>query len=99
MRKKTLAGWERAAARQDKIDEHKPFTLDQYIQPMDEVDEALFMRECEIVVPQYLSKTLLQVGEAEDYVFGVYHYRTYQIVGNKHYYLGVLPEFKDNDDG
>lgn len=68
--------------------------LNQYLQPMDEVDEELHLRCGEIVAPQYLSKNFLQMGDADFKEDGVYFYTTFATYNGKHYYLGILPEFQ-----
>lgn len=80
---KTFKQWEKSG-----ID------LDDFLQPMDEVDERLYLYAGEIVAPKYCSNSLIQMGEAHDKIHGIYHYMTFRNVGFKYYYLGILPEFK-----
>jgi hypothetical protein len=72
---------------------HSDLELDQYLQPMDEVDEELYLYCGEIVAPQYCSYYFLQMGEAEFEHKNVYYYSTFAHVGGRYYYLGKLPEF------
>lgn len=75
--------------------ENQDLDLDKYLKPMDEVDEELWMHCAEIVSPQYFSGHLLQMGEADDTIDGVYFYSSFITVENRrHFFLGSLPEFK-----
>jgi len=83
--KKTLKQWE--AKFPDK-------QLDEYLQPLDEVDEELRMHCGEIVAPQYCSREFLQMGEADYSKNDIYYYMTFATINDRHYYLGKLPEFQ-----
>lgn len=81
---KTKAQWE----------ETEDLELNQYLQPLDEVDEDLYLYMAGVVHPQYVSPKFLQVGEADDKINGVYFFTTFMRINDKRYYLGSLPEFK-----
>lgn len=82
-KKKTLKGWE-----------NTDVDIDQYLFPMDQVDEELYLHFGEVVAPQYSYGSFMQVGEASHKIHGVYYYMTFARYNNKYYYLGKLPEFK-----
>lgn len=68
--------------------------LSDYLQPGDEINEALFLHMGGVVSPQYCSRTFTQMGEASREENGVLFYMSSQVVGDKYLYLGILPEFK-----
>lgn len=80
---KTKKGWDKA-----NVD------FDEYVKPLDEVDEALYLRMTEIVAPQYCTHEFAQIGEPDFDKDGVYFYSTFSQINGRYYYLGVLPEFK-----
>ena len=67
--------------------------LSEFLAPCDEVDEDLYDYMAGVVYPQYLTRELYQVGEAEYKNEGVFHYATFRRVGEQYFYLGILPEF------
>lgn len=69
-------------------------TIDEYLQPGDEVDEEMYDHFASVVSPQYLTGGVLQVGEAQFSHKGRNYYRTFNIVDGRHRYLGILPPFK-----
>jgi hypothetical protein len=72
--------------------------LDEYLSPGDYIDKDLFYYISEIIPPAYLSKNLLQVVDPIKCENGVLFYMTIIITPDKKYlYLGVLPEFKQNN--
>ena len=68
--------------------------LDEYLQPMDEVDEELRNHCGGIVAPQFCSREFLQMGEADFEKNGIDYYMTFATINERHYYIGKLPEFK-----
>lgn len=88
MTKKTFKGWEKS-----NID------LDKYLNEPCEIDEELSLYIGEIVPPQYLDCGLTQGGDCQitdDSEDGglIGYYMTTSIVNDKHFYLGILPEFR-----
>lgn len=83
MKIKTLKNWEKSDQ-----------TLDQYIKPLDQIDEELYLYLGEIVPPQYSSERFVQLGEAEYELHDILHYMTATEINGQYFYLGVLPEFK-----
>jgi len=92
MAKKTLKGWEKS-----NVD------LDKYLTEPCEIDEALSLYIGEVVPPHYLgvNNGLTQGGdavkseEAEDCDDeDIYYYMTTLHISGKHFYLGILPEFR-----
>lgn len=65
-----------------------------FIEPMDEIDEELYLYYGEVVAPKYCANGLIQCGEAWKRQRHVYWYETFNKVNDKYYYIGVLPEFK-----
>lgn len=65
-----------------------------FISPLDEIDLEIYIHFAEIVAPQYCNNGLLQCGEAWDEKDGVYRFETFTTIGDRFYYIGVLPEFK-----
>ena len=84
MKKKTYKSWEKS-----EVD------LDKYLDEPCEIDEALDLYIGECVAPKYLSYGLTQGGDCvfEDDL-NTRYYMTTSVVNGKHFYLGVLPEFK-----
>jgi len=74
--------------------EDQELDLDEFLNPMDEVDEELYLHAGEIAPPQYLRGKFVQMCDADDTVNGVYHFMTFTNINNRFYYLGSLPEFK-----
>lgn len=68
--------------------------LDEYLQPLDQIDEELYNYLGEIVPAQYSSENFVQNGEAEFERYETLHYMTGYHKNGKYFYLGVLPEFK-----
>lgn len=60
-----------------------------------EIDEELYLYLAEVVPPTYSSENFIQTGEASFSQFGTLFYHTCSSFGEKCFYLGVLPEFKD----
>lgn len=83
---KTYQAWEDAPSTR--------FT--EFVKPMDEVDEEMFMHFAEVVPTQYHVGNLMQSGEAVSKDRGRYLYMTFAGYGEptRYYYLGVLPPFK-----
>ncbi|MGI4862411.1 MAG: hypothetical protein ACRYFZ_00695 [Janthinobacterium lividum] len=83
---KTYQGWE----------DGPEMPITEYLKPMDEVDEEMFMHFAEAVPAQYHVGNLMQSGEAEFKDRGRYHYLTFAGYGEpeRYYYLGILPPFK-----
>lgn len=67
--------------------------LTEYLDEPCEINEELFNYILECTAPQYLDYGLGQTGEAEKHEDGVGYYMTVSFVNNKHFYLGILPEF------
>jgi hypothetical protein len=77
--------------------ENTEINLDEYLNPLDEIDEGLALYFGEIVPPHYDDGNFTQVGEASfsddfgtDFYGTVWHDR----INKRYYYLGDLPEFK-----
>lgn len=68
--------------------------LSEFLIEPTEIDEELALFIGESVPPSYLSQRLCQGGDAEKEEDGVLFYTTTYIVNGKHFYLGILPEFK-----
>ncbi len=87
MRKKTLKGWEKS-----NVDMSEYLGLDPC-----EIDEALANDILETVASEFTHNTeygyVGQGGEPEDKIDGIYYHMTVRMVGDKHYYLGILPSF------
>lgn len=83
--KKTLKGWHRSG-----ID------LDKYLPEPCEIDEGLFNYFGEIVAPKFCIRGFVQLGECEyhDNVTDIDFYSSASHIGDKYFYLGILPEFK-----
>lgn len=90
---KTLSKFNKLDRAADKNFEQ--YSLIDYLQPLDEVDYPLYEYiACGWVAPSYDNGEIIQAGEAEDCVNGVYTYMTCSKIGDKYYYLGILPAFK-----
>lgn len=93
MRKKTLKGWEKSG-----------LELKEYLGPAPcEIDEALSLYIVETTPPEFLQNSeefgfIGQCGEADDIIDGIYYHMTVKSIGNKDYYLGILPSFTPNND-
>ncbi|RPD45486.1 hypothetical protein DNI29_19080 [Hymenobacter sediminis] len=83
---KTYQAWEDGPA----------MSILEYLKPMDEVDEEMFLHFAEVVPTHYHVGDLMQSGEADKYIRGRYHYMTFAGYGEptRYYYLGILPPFK-----
>jgi hypothetical protein len=69
--------------------------LHEFLAPLDEIDWPLYENIlCGYVPAQYDNGKLGQAGEANHKVGDVYYYDSVMTVGEKYYYLGLLPEFK-----
>ena len=79
---KTFKQWEKSG-----------LELTEYLNPCDQVDEEIVHHMETVVPPQYSQNGLMQDGEPERMVDGVYFYSTFSKVDGKYYYLGILPEF------
>ena len=84
MSKKTKKRW-------DKLN----VDVDQYLCPMDEVDEEMYEYFRDIVCAQYCDPYFLQVGEAAKANESTDFHMTFARYDNKYYYLGELPAFKN----
>lgn len=86
---KTLKKWEKS-----KLD------LDDYLSEPCEIDEDLSNYIGEVIAPQYCGNGLTQGGDAikseesYDNFKKIYFYMTTSYINGKHFYLGILPEFK-----
>ena len=71
-------------------------SITEYLKPMDEVDEEMFLHFAEVVPTQYHVGDLMQSGEASFEDRGRLHYKTFAGYGEptRYYYLGILPPFK-----
>jgi len=93
MTKKTLKGWEKSG-----ID------LKEYLglAPC-EIDEPLLLDILETVPAEFSHNTeygyVGQGGEPEDKIDGFYYHMSVRSIGDKCYYLGILPSFNSNNDG
>lgn len=75
--------------------ESQELDLDQYLKPLDEIDEELYWHiACGYMPAKYQHGGLIQGGDADDKVGEVYSYATVNEIEGKFYYLGILPEFK-----
>lgn len=88
MPKKTLKGWEKS-----------DLDLDKYLTEPCEIDEDLSLYIGECVPPQYLGGGLTQGGDCERHEDSedgepIGYYMTTRIVNGRHFYLGILPEFR-----
>jgi hypothetical protein len=88
MAKKTRNGWEKS-----KLD------LDKYLTEPCEIDEEMMLYIQECVPPQYATYEFGQGGDPikhEDDKDGepIGFYMTTSFINGKHFYLGVLPEFR-----
>lgn len=81
--KKTRKGWEKSN-----------LDLDKYLTEPCEIDEELSLYIGECVAPTYYSDGLTQGGDPEKHEDSIGFYMTTSIVNGKHFYLGILPEFK-----
>lgn len=70
------------------------FNFNDFIKPLDEVDESLFRYIMDSVSAQYSSNKFSQAGEAEYQEDGIFFYASFYQNENKIFYLGILPEFK-----
>lgn len=84
MRKiKTYKGWDKSG-----------LDLDEYLTEPCEIDEELLNYIGECVAPTYVSPEFTQGGDPCKTENGVEFFATCSIVGDKYFYLGILPEFK-----
>lgn len=75
--------------------ENSNLDLDEYLNEPCEIDEELDLYIGECVSPKYNSPLFTQCGEPRYYEDGIGYFMTVSIVNGKHFYLGILPEFKD----
>lgn len=90
---KTLKEWE----------EGPEIDLDKYLAPMDEIDEALYMHMGEVAPPKYCASNeskcnphrqhFVQMCDPDYHIDDIPFYMTGCSVGNRYFYLGILPEF------
>ena len=86
---KTKTGWENSA-----------LDLDEYLNEPCEIDEALSNYIGECVSPKYIDEGLTQGGDPIKHDGNpengdlIGYYATTSTVNGKHFYLGVLPEFR-----
>lgn len=87
---KTLKNWEKQAV-----------DLDKYLDEPCEIDEDICLYIAEVVSPNYLGwdNGLIQGGDPEKHEESekgkpIGYYMTTLSINNKHFYLGILPEFK-----
>lgn len=80
---KTLKKWEKT-----------DIDLGEYLGAPCEIDEGLFLYIAECVPAKYCDPKHMQGGDCEYIEDDIEYYMTCSIVGDKFYYLGVLPEFK-----
>lgn len=84
---KTFKGWQRSN-----------LDLEDYLQEPCQIDEELHNYLGEIVAPQYCCDGLIQLGEAErSDNDGIMYYMTSIFMNGKYFYLGILPEFKQEN--
>lgn len=70
-------------------------TYGEFLNPLDEIDWFFYEHIlCGYVAPYYDNGKVGQAGEATDKKDGVYYHETVMTVGDKYYYLGVLPAFQ-----
>ena len=81
--KKTRKGWEKSN-----------LDLDKYLTEPCEIDEELSLYIGECVATTYCGGGLTQGGDPEKHEDSIGFYMTTSIVNSKHFYLGILPEFK-----
>jgi hypothetical protein len=67
--------------------------LNEYLTEPCEIDEELYLYLAEVVSPQYSDGKLIQTGEAEYTEDSVLFYMSASHIGDKYFYLGILPEF------
>ncbi len=66
-------------------------TLDEYLNPLDEIDEALFFDQLGVVPPVRQSGTGFLMGEPKDFnEQGQAIYYHYEQIGDKFFYMGLL---------
>lgn len=83
---KTLAEWEAS-----------DLDLDLYLTEPCEIDEDLASYIGEVVAPVYVSPEFIQGGDPISEIpgsDGVLTYDTVSMIGDRYFYLGQLPEFK-----
>lgn len=68
--------------------------LDEYLTEPCEIDEELSLYIGECVAPTYISQSFCQGGDPVKEIDDVFYYATVSFIGEKHFYLGILPEFK-----
>lgn len=72
--------------------------LDDFLNPLEEIDEELYLYIIEIVPPYWCYGGFGQNGEPTKKDKHCIYYRdTVMNVNGRYYYLGVLPEFKQPD--
>lgn len=87
MKKKTLKGWNKSG-----------LDLRDYLglSPC-EIDEALCLDILETTPPEFIQNSdygfIGQQGEPIDTVDGIYYHMTVRTIGDKNYYLGIMPSF------
>lgn len=68
--------------------------FDAFINPMDEVDEEMFMYFLEVLSPQFQIRNIFQSCESVCEDQGCAFYGTFQQIGERYFYLGALPAFE-----
>jgi len=68
--------------------------LDKFLFSGDRIDQKIFNYLDEITSPKYIGNNLVQTGEPSYKKNGVLFYMSAIYSNHKHYYLGILPEFK-----
>jgi hypothetical protein len=68
--------------------------FDEFFEPLDEVDEALIDHINYYVPARFTDNIFIQCGEAETEINGLLYYTTFCKKGDKYYFLGYLPKFK-----
>jgi len=78
------------------FEKQEELELKDYLAQPCEIDEEMYNHIiCGYVPPSYSDANLYQAGEAEREERGVYYYMTVSKSNNKYWYLGILPEFKE----
>lgn len=69
-------------------------SFDEFLKPMDRIDEALYEYiACGWVAPNWSSEKFAQNGECTKEEDGIEYYETVMHVDGKFYYLGLAPSF------
>lgn len=72
--------------------------LNEYLAYPQEIDEELYMHMWEVVVPGWSSKKIYQNGEPVFEEDDILYYWTACEIGERYFFLGILPAFKHSDD-